>query len=408
MSNSSSPLSVTQLTRELKGVLESQFRQVSVKGEVTNMRIQASGHTYFSLKDATSQISIVLFARCRTASTPKFAEGDQIIVQGSIGVYEARGVYQIIARSVSKVGLGDLLLELQQRKEKLRQMGWFEPCHKKELPPYPKRIGVVTSPTGSVIQDIIHVLRRRSQHFSLTLNPVRVQGKEAALEIAQAIEDCNRYDLADVLIVGRGGGSLEDLWCFNEFCVVKAIFASKIPIVTAIGHETDTMLADFVSDIRAPTPSAAAEIVTTHTAELTNRLETLQQQIAHAMRSRIQQAKTALHYFTKNPLLTSPDLFLSAYMQKVDDMHNRIVHAFNWPQRLQQKRLHLNHIQNHLTDLHPHNILKKGYCIPLSENTHSVILSVKDISSSEALRLVFADGEALASINNITCKSEAP
>lgn len=404
----STQLSVSELTQSIKQILETGFSSLAVKGEVTNLRRQSSGHVYFSLKDEHSQISAVLFSRYKTKESQKLADGDQVVVHGSLGVYGARGVYQIIANSVTKVGLGDLLLELQRRKEKLQQMGWFAPEHKQALPEYPLRIGVVTSPTGSVIQDIIHVLSRRCRDFTLILNPVSVQGPQAAQEIAVAIEEFNEYGLADVLIVGRGGGSLEDLWCFNEFCVVKAIFQSKIPIITAIGHETDTMLADFVSDVRAPTPSSAAEIVMQKTEELQVGLQNLYRQIDLLMLSRIREWKSKLSLLAQNPLFESPYAILNPHIQRLDDLQLRVSETFNWPQIIEQKRLLLDRLSNHLKDLNPKNILKKGYCIPLSEKTDSVIMSTKDISQNEPLSLVFHDGKAQADVKQVISNSEAP
>ncbi|MCB1083226.1 MAG: exodeoxyribonuclease VII large subunit, partial [Simkania sp.] len=222
-------LSVTELTQAIKHQLESNFTALSVKGEVTNLRLQASGHYYFSLKDENAQISAVLFqGNARFAKhLPKM--GDQVLIKGEINVYAPRGTYQIIVREIEHAGLGELLLKFHALKAKLEKMGWFDPAKKKPLPTYPKTIGVVTSPTGAVIQDILNVLKRRFPNFHLILNPVKVQGAGAAEEIAQAIDDFNRFGLADILIIGRGGGSLEDLWAFNEECVAAAIFRSKIP-----------------------------------------------------------------------------------------------------------------------------------------------------------------------------------
>jgi exodeoxyribonuclease VII large subunit len=254
-------LSVSGLTQSIKLLLEGQFKFVSVQGEISNCKLQSSGHLYFSLKDAQSQIGAVMFKGdlASVDSIPK--DGDQVIVKGAVNVYAPSGRYQIVVRSMEKAGLGALLLQLEALKAKLKAQGYFDAARKKPLPKFPKTIGVVTSPTGAVIQDILNVLTRRISGFHLILNPVKVQGPGAAQEIASAIDFFNRHQLADVLIVGRGGGSLEDLWAFNEEAVIQAIYNSKIPIVSAVGHETDFTLADFVADVRAPTPSAAAELV---------------------------------------------------------------------------------------------------------------------------------------------------
>ncbi len=255
------PLTVSQLTNAIKLNLESTFPRIHLQGEISNFKVQTSGHLYFSLKDVHAQISVVMFKADASLLKIMPKAGDQVIVKGALNVYPPKGNYQLIVRELAYVGIGELLQKLEALKFKLHQMGWFKNSHKKPLPRFPQRIGVVTSPTGAVIQDILNVLSRRFSGFHLILNPVKVQGEGAADEISQAIEDFNRYQSVDVMIVGRGGGSLEDLWAFNEEIVAKAIFHSQIPIISAVGHETDHCIADYVADVRAPTPSAAAEIV---------------------------------------------------------------------------------------------------------------------------------------------------
>jgi exodeoxyribonuclease VII large subunit len=254
-------LTVSQLSQAIKLSLETAFPFVQLQGEISNCKPHSSGHLYFSLKDAHAQISAVMFRP--DAATLKFTpkDGTQVIAIGEINVYPTSGKYQIVVRELRPMGIGELLLKLEELKMKITKLGWFRKEHKKPLPKFPKRIGVVTSPTGAAIQDMLNILTRRFSGFHLILYPVKVQGEGAAQEIAHAIEQFNHYELADVLIVGRGGGSIEDLWAFNEEVVAKAIFESKIPIISAVGHETDHCIADYVADIRAPTPSAAAEIV---------------------------------------------------------------------------------------------------------------------------------------------------
>jgi len=342
---------VTELTQEIKKLLESPFSCLQVKGEVSNVRHQASGHFYFSLKDQGAQISAVIFrgnAR-NMSSLPKM--GDQIIVRGGLSLYVLRGTYQIIVRSFEYAGVGALLLRFHELKEELKNLGWFDPGLKKPLPKYPKTIGVVTSSTGSVIQDIIHVLKRRFPRFHLILNPVRVQGDGAAEEISAAINLFNLYNLADILIVGRGGGSLEDLWSFNEYCVAKAIFQSKIPIISAIGHETDTTIADYVSDVRAPTPSAAAEI---SVRKLTSQIEFLTQikmGIYQNIKQLIKHSRARLQGKTEHPLLTSPDFFLAHYIQKLEDLSKNLDGSIK--QKTHQKQLSLIGLKRQLQSLKP-------------------------------------------------------
>jgi exodeoxyribonuclease VII large subunit len=245
-------LSVSGLTQSIKMLLEGQFSFVAVQGEVSNCKLQASGHLYFSIKDANAQLSAVMF-KGDLAKVPRLPkDGDQVILKGGLNVYPPSGKYQIVVRTLEWAGVGALLLQLEALKAKLKGLGYFDSGRKKPLPKFPKTIGVVTSPTGAVIQDILNVLERRISEFHLILNPVKVQGPGASQEIAAAIDFFNKHQLADVLIVGRGGGSLEDLWAFNEEVVAAAIFRSQIPVVSAVGHETDFTLADFVADVRAP------------------------------------------------------------------------------------------------------------------------------------------------------------
>lgn len=317
-------LTVSQLTNAIRMTLEGSFPNVWLQGEVSNCKLQSSGHLYFSLKDPQAQISAVMF-RADVASLrmpPK--DGDNVIVRGELNVYPPSGKYQIIIREMRQVGIGELLLRLEELKLKLHKKGWFKSEHKKPLPKSPKRIGVVTSPTGAVIQDILNILTRRFAGFHLILNPVRVQGEGAALEIAQAIEQFNKYEMADVLIVGRGGGSIEDLWAFNEEIVAAAIFNSKIPIISAVGHETDHCIADYVADVRAPTPSAAAELVSADKAHQLVQLSHKQKQLYQTLNHLIRQRRHQLNGVLKQPVLTTPYAILGRRMQQLDDMRQDI------------------------------------------------------------------------------------
>lgn len=298
--------SVTELTQLIKSELESQFSACQVQGEVSNYKRQSSGHIYFTLKDSDAQIRCVLFRNTaeRLAILP--SEGDQLIVYGQVTVYPPQGNYQILVLGCQKQGLGVLLLKLQELKKELLALGWLDQSRKKPLPMMPQRIGVVTSPTGAVIQDIIQVLSRRFGNISLILNPVKVQGEGAKEEIAKAIEDFNRYQLADVLIVARGGGSIEDLWPFNEKIVAEAIYNSKIPVISAVGHETDVTLADLVADVRAPTPSAAAELVMKEKKALFDALDTMKVQLVKNLSHKVQSGQAKLAMMSKHPFFSNP------------------------------------------------------------------------------------------------------
>lgn len=396
-------LTVTRLTGEIKKHLESRFALIKVKGEVSNLKVQASGHVYFTLKDETSQISAVWFKGSRADTKPP-KDGDQVSISGEISVYAPRGNYQIIVRKLDYVGVGDLLLKLHELKHKLHAKGYFNKERKRPLPPFPKTIGVVTSPTGAVIQDIINVLKRRVKGFHLILCPVKVQGEGAAEEIAKAIKLFNRQKNVDLLIVGRGGGSLEDLWAFNEECVADAIFHSDIPIISAVGHETDISICDFVADLRAPTPSAAAELSCQETSTQIDFLNTVEQRLSHLLRSSLTHTKTRLEKYKHHPLFASPYGILGLYIQKMDDLQNRF-EALSPKKMLNEKKEKFQRLVAHLMSIDPKNLLKKGYCIPFDEISRSVIMSTKDLSKGQKLHLMFADGTAGVNVDEIECKT---
>ncbi|MBX9923436.1 MAG: exodeoxyribonuclease VII large subunit [Rhabdochlamydiaceae bacterium] len=344
-------LSVSELTYEIKKQLESNLCSICVRGEAINVKLHSSGHLYFTLKDAQSQISAVLFkgALRGTGEIPK--EGNQITVFGEITVYPPKGNYQILVRSIEYVGEGALLAKLQERKKQMQALGYFDASRKKKLPKFPKTIGVITSPTGAVIQDILQILQRRHAGFHLILSPVKVQGDGAKQEIAKAIDQFNAHGLADVLIVGRGGGSLEDLWAFNEEEVVQAILRSRIPIVSAVGHETDFSLSDFVADVRAPTPSAAAELVIAEKELQKQHLDQYHKQIHRQELSLLLRLKQLLQSRQKNPYIISPYLLLSKKLQQIDDSKMRL---FSYGQALlKQKKTELISLEKQKNLLEP-------------------------------------------------------
>lgn len=337
--NSKKILSISELTFCIKSKLESLFPGVNVQGEISNFKAQSSGHLYFSLKDKEAQISCVMF-KGSTRGLQKMPKiGDQVIVEGDLSVYPPRGGYQLMIRKLKFAGLGNLLLKLHELKESFKSKGYFDERHKKPLPSSPKRICVITSPTGAVIQDIIHVLKRRSSQFHLILYPVKVQGEGAALEIATAIQEANKHSVADVLIVGRGGGSMEDLWPFNEECVVNAIYSSKIPVVSAVGHETDYTLSDLTADRRAPTPSAAAEIVSGETAKMIEMLQICKKRVIQSLLAKIHISKEKLLVFSRHPLFSKKEALLFPFMQKIDEAAQKIEQ--NIKQNILEKKLRL-------------------------------------------------------------------
>lgn len=435
---------VSQITQAVKCCLETTFPQLSLRGEISNFKIQASGHWYFSLKDSESQIGAVMFRGDAQSVRRPPRDGDQVLVKGSLNVYAPRGNYQVVVRELSLAGQGDLLLKLEELKRKLLKKGYFSAERRKPLPKFPRTIGVVTSPTGAAIQDILNILTRRYRGFHLILNPVKVQGEGAAAEIAQAIDQFNAFQLADVLIVGRGGGSIEDLWAFNEEQVADAIFRSRIPIISAVGHETDHCIADYVADVRAPTPSAAAELVMAEQQHLLQYLEATQLRLRQTLQHLITQNRHRLTGLLRQPLFLQPYAFLGPKLQQLDDLREDLETHMKatlqqWRFRLQAAQRHLEalkpsvklqhgrqrlaqthqglhvaltrqlaaarqkleHVTYSLKAIDPKNLLNKGYSILFSEKEGCVISSIRTLSPSQRITILLGDGKASATVGEI-------
>ena len=316
-------LTVSALTALVRGVLEENFDQVWVEGEISNLACPQSGHCYFTLKDAGAQIRCVMFrgAFRSLKFTPK--DGMRVLTRGRLTLFEPRGEYQLVADYLEPQGIGGLQLAFIQLKERLAKEGLFSELHKKEIPKLPRRIGVVTSPTGAAIRDILTVLSRRFANVELLISPVRVQGDGAAGEIASAIDDLNRVGNIDVMIVGRGGGSLEDLWAFNEEVVARAIFRSAVPVISAVGHEVDFTIADFVADLRAATPSAAAELVVRSKKELTAELDALTHRLDLSQLRRLERMRALVTALGR--AVTDPTRILGHLSQRIDSLVARLV-----------------------------------------------------------------------------------
>jgi exodeoxyribonuclease VII large subunit len=317
------PWSVSRLNREVRDCLESRLGSVWVEGEISNLRRQPSGHQYFSLKDESAQVSCVLFRSAATASVIR--DGMQVEIFGDISVYEPRGQYQIVVRRIQPRGAGELEAKLRALQERLRAEGLFEQARKKTLPPHPVRVGVVTSPAGAAIRDFLHVLRRRAPHIEVFIAPVRVQGRGAAAGIAAAVTKFSEparsgFPSVDVVVVTRGGGSLEDLWEFNEEVVARAIAASAVPVISAVGHEIDTTTSDLVADVRAPTPSAAAEILSADRAEALDRLRAMHQRLKRAASVHVDRARATLELRASAGVFREPLRRIIDWRQLVDDL----------------------------------------------------------------------------------------
>ncbi|MGH9357165.1 MAG: exodeoxyribonuclease VII large subunit, partial [Terriglobia bacterium] len=311
---------VSALTQELRAVLEPRFLDVWVTGEVSNFRAASSGHLYFTLKDQTAQLRIVCFRNQARYLKFKPQDGVSLIARGNLCIYDARGEYQLMAEYLEPAGLGALQLAFEQLKQKLAAEGLFDPARKKPLPVLPRTVGVVTSPSGAAIRDILRVLRRRYRNMSVLLYPARVQGEGAAREIVEGVRYFNQHGGADVLIVARGGGSLEDLWPFNEESVARAIAASGLPVISAVGHETDFTIADFVADLRAPTPSAAAEIAVHRKQDFESDLRNRERRISHAIRLQLSELRRRFTELALHRGFQTISTRLAERAQRVDEL----------------------------------------------------------------------------------------
>jgi exodeoxyribonuclease VII large subunit len=327
---------VSELTARIRDLLVKKFTDVSVEGEISNCRPAQSGHLYFTLKDEKAQVRCVWFKQQMRGVRFRPEDGLKVSVRGSVSVYEARGEYQIYVESMEPVGRGALQLAFEQLKKRLEVEGLFDARHKKPLPVLPGRIGLITSPTGAAVRDVVRILRRRFPNVHLMLFPVRVQGDGSAAEIVKAIEYFNQQELVDVLIVGRGGGSMEDLWAFNEEIVARAIFASKIPVISGVGHETDFTIADFVADVRASTPSAAAEIVVQTRQEFDKHVARMLETLGEQMRYRILVRSRRVHELTGRRGFRRPLDLLRQQRQRADELTSRV--ALGLKARLEQSR----------------------------------------------------------------------
>jgi exodeoxyribonuclease VII large subunit len=335
--------SVTELTGRIRDLFTRNFTDILVEGEISNCHEAQSGHIYFVLKDKTSQLRAVCFKTQVRAMKFRPENGLHVTVRGSISVYEARGDYQIYVESIEPVGLGALQLAFDQLKKRLEAEGLFSPDRKKPLPMLPRCIGLITSPTGAAVRDVVRILRRRFHNVHLTLFPVRVQGDGAAAEIVRAVQFFNRQQSVDVLIVARGGGSLEDLWAFNEETVARAIAQSVIPVISGVGHETDFTIADFVADVRASTPSAAAELVVNTRREFDKHVSDLRQTLVDQMRYRVLVLSRRIHELGASRGFRRPLDLLRQQRQRADEMTSRLAHALRANLTLSTKRFNVAH-----------------------------------------------------------------
>ncbi len=387
------PLTVEKLTTHIKTLIEGDatLQDVWVEGEVSNFSQPRSGHCYFSLKDAASSIRCVMWRSiaARLDTLPK--NGQKVLVRGSVGVYEVQGVYQLYVNEILPIGIGELYVQFERLKARLRAEGLFAEERKHPLPPYPRHIGIVTSPTGAALRDILHVLSRRFPCVQVTLAPAAVQGDEAPEGIAAAIRRLNEETDCDVLIVARGGGSLEELQAFNDERVARAIYDSRIPVVSGVGHETDLTIADMVADRRAPTPSAAAEVATPDRQELLGVIREDRERLVRAVAERVESSAERLSYLQRALERASPIHQVNHQRQQVDEFQRRLI--AHWQGALSQRHLAVGGLVKRLDNLNPQATLDRGYAIVSLERTGKVVSSRRQVRAGDRLGIRVSDGE---------------
>ena len=382
---------VSALVRMLKELLEQSFYPFWLEGEVSNLTIHRSGHVYFTLKDSGSQMAVVFFRGAAEAQQVKLAEGMQIEVYGRLTVYEPRGQCQLVIERLRPKGLGLLQRKFEELKKKLREEGLFDAERKRPIPALPRCIGVVTSPSGAAIRDFLQILGRRFAGVRVRICPTAVQGDKAAAKIVAAIEFLNRTTSCDVIVVTRGGGSLEDLWPFNEESVVRAVAGSRIPTISAVGHEVDFTLCDFAADLRVPTPSAAAEQVIGKKAELAERLVHLRQRLGASLSLRRSELRRRFERAAGSPVFREPANLVRSSQQRLDELVLRLARALG--QQRQNAKARLAQVNGKLSVLNPRAVLDRGYAILLERQTEKPLVSAAETAIGARLRAVLSRGE---------------
>jgi exodeoxyribonuclease VII large subunit len=388
--NETNIFTVSQLTSLLKEVVEQTFSKIELEGEISNFKVASSGHWYFQLNDNDATISAVMFknASFRLPFVPK--DGDRVIVTGSLSIYAKRGNYQIVCTTMRQSGLGDILLMLQKRKEEFALKGYFDAELKKPIPLYPKKVGIVSSSTGAALQDMLKVFKRSSCSIEIVVLPTLVQGLEAAPMIAKQIELANKLNLVEVLIVGRGGGSIEDLLPFSESVVVEAIFNSKLPVISAVGHETDFSLSDYVADVRSSTPTAAAEFVVQNYLQLQRKIDNFTTLYKTLVLGKIERLKSEARLYSQTNLNDYFGRKIEQISLLTDDLNNQMLHL------IQNKYNEIAHrsalLKERLINLSPVTILERGYSI-VTNGEGKVISVAKELKEDEIIRVRFAQGQ---------------
>ena len=390
-------LSVGQINDYIKNKLDGDpgLRNIAIRGELSNYKVYPSGHHYFTIKDGTGAMKCVMFKSAAQRLRFRPENGMQVIAMGSVTVYVRDGVYQLYCTGMVMDGVGDLYAAFEQLKAKLSAQGLFDPAHKKPLPKLPGTIGIITSSAGAAVHDMLRILRKRYPLTSVKLLPVRVQGAEAPAEIAGAIRYANQHNLADLLIVGRGGGSIEDLWAFNDELVARAIYESRIPVISAVGHEPDVTISDFVADLRAATPSNAAELAVPDQDALRQTLDDMHSAMAVAMQTKIDRAGERLQNLSNRPVLKSPLASFESRRRALELLENRLVSAQSGNVARSRQRFVAQ--VGKLDAMSPLKVLTRGYAMVAKEDG-TIVCSVSDVKPREPIAVRVSDGTIVATV----------
>lgn len=390
---------ISEITSNIKFILEEQLPHVWVEGEVSNLYTSSLGHLYFTLKDELAELRVRMFRGRSQYLKFRLDNGLSVLASGVISVYERKGEYQLIAKELEPRGQGALHLAFEQLKKKLYEEGLFDEKHKQTLPLLPLKIGIVTSPSGAAVRDMINIIQRRFNNIQILLNPVRVQGPGAAEEIAEALDEFNRTGEMDVIIIGRGGGSLEDLWAFNEEVVARAIYRSSIPVVSAVGHEVDYTISDFAADLRAPTPSAAAELVVPMKKELKDKIEILQDRIKSLLISTVSLLKERLQVVTERHVFRQPQNIIRQLIQRIDELDRRLPVGIKHALRISQERMATS--SGKLESLNPLSILSRGYSLSLRLPERAIIKKAGQLKIGDEVETRVMDGAFTSRVEKV-------
>ena len=393
------PKTVAQVNEYVKCLIEEEMllQDIYVCGEVSNFKKHSSGHFYFTLKDSSSEIRAVMFRSYAQKVKFNIENGLKVIVRARVGVFESAGMYQLYVNTMQPEGMGALHLAFEQLKSKLLKEGLFDEAHKRPIPKFPKRIGIITSPTGAAVRDIINIATRRYNLASLILFPSLVQGEEAAGQLISGIDYFNITESVDVIIIGRGGGSIEDLWAFNDEYLARAIYNSKIPVISAVGHEIDFTICDFVADLRAPTPSAAAELATPNLADIAAKIDGFKSRSILAISSLIEEYKTRLEYISSSKVFKSPISMLEIPKLRLSGAKKELISTFT--RAVMTKRNDFSQKVAKINALNPLSILSRGYATVTSDEGKT-IKSINDIEKNLKISIRFLDGSAQATIDS--------